>query len=61
MVFGTYHFVSKGYLQTYVDESVYRYNTREWDESARFSDMFGCGREGYDLQGSEGKEGGVIL
>ena len=41
MVFGTYHFVSKGYLQTYVDESVYRYNTREWDESARFSDMFG--------------------
>lgn len=40
MVFGTYHFVSKGYLQAYVDEAVYRWNTRKASESTRFSDMF---------------------
>ena len=40
MVFGTYHFVSKAYLQRYVDESVYRWNTREWSEQERFADMF---------------------
>lgn len=40
MVFGTYHFVSKDYLQRYLDEAVYRYNTRKADESARFADMF---------------------
>ena len=39
-VFGTYHFVSKAYLQRYIDEAVYRYNTRKADESARFADMF---------------------
>jgi len=40
MVFSTYHFVSKDYLDRYIDESVYRYNTKEWDESERFLDMF---------------------
>jgi transposase-like protein len=40
MVFGTYHFVSKDYLQRYLDEAVYLYNTRKADESARFTDMF---------------------
>jgi hypothetical protein len=40
MVFGTYHFVSKDYLLRYLDEAVYRYNTRKADESARFADMF---------------------
>jgi len=40
MVFGTYHFVSKAYLQRYIDEAVYRYNTKEMDESARFAHMF---------------------
>lgn len=40
MVFGIYHFVSKEYLQRYIDESVYRYNTRKITESERFSDMF---------------------
>ena len=39
MVFGIYHFVSKAYLQRYIDESVYRWNTRKADESARFADM----------------------
>ena len=29
MVFGNYHFVSKAYLQQYVNEAVYRYNTRK--------------------------------
>ena len=40
VVFGTYHFVSKAYLQRYIDEAVYRYNTREANESVRFSYMF---------------------
>ncbi len=40
VVFGTYHFVSKAYLQRYIDEAVYRYNTRKADESMRFSHMF---------------------
>lgn len=40
MVFGTYHFVSKGYLQRYVDEAVYRWNTRKWTAGERFADMF---------------------
>ena len=40
MVFGMYHFVSKKYLQRYVDEAVYRWNTRKADESVRFADMF---------------------
>ena len=40
MVFGTYHFVSKEYLQRYVDEAIYRYNTREASETYRFYDMF---------------------
>lgn len=39
MVFGTYHFVSKDYLQMYIEEAVYRWNTRKADESTRFSDM----------------------
>ena len=40
MVFGNYHFVSKAYLQQYVNEAVYRYNTRKADESVRLADMF---------------------
>ncbi len=40
MVFGTYHFVSKGYLQAYVDEAVFRWNTRKASSSERFSYMF---------------------
>ena len=39
-IFGIYHFVSARYLQRYVDEAVFRYNTREADEGVRFSDMF---------------------
>ena len=40
VVFGTYHFVSKAYLQRYIDEAVYRYNTRKADEGMRFVHMF---------------------
>ena len=40
-IFGIYHFVSAKYLQRYVDEAVFRYNTREDKESARFMEMFG--------------------
>ena len=40
MIFGIYHFVSKTYLQRYIDEAVYRWNTRKADESVRFADMF---------------------
>ena len=39
-IFGIYHFVSAKYLQRYVDEAVFRYNTREDKESARFMEMF---------------------
>lgn len=40
MIFGVYHFVSAHYLQRYVDESVFRYNTREMKEGERFQRMF---------------------
>ena len=40
LIFSTYHMVSKDYLQRYIDEQVYRWNTREWKASQRFEDMF---------------------
>ena len=40
MVFGMYHSVSKKYLQRYIDEEVYRWNTRLMSESARFKFVF---------------------
>lgn len=40
MVFGMYHYVSREYLQRYIDEAIYRYNTRKNSESWRFADMF---------------------
>ena len=40
VVFGTYHFVSKTYLDRYIDEAVYRFNTKEQSESQRFGYMF---------------------
>lgn len=36
-IVGIYHFTSKKHLQMYVDEFVFRYNTRKFDESQRFN------------------------
>lgn len=36
MIFGTYYKVSKKYLQRYVDEFVFRFNTRKYSEIERF-------------------------
>lgn len=36
-IFGIYHFTSKKHLQRYVDEFVFRYNTRQGSEFGRFN------------------------
>lgn len=36
-VIGIYHYISKSHLQKYVDEFVYRYNTRDFTECGRFN------------------------
>lgn len=41
MIMGVYHFVSAKYLQRYVDEAVFRYNTCYSTEGERFGRMFG--------------------
>ena len=40
VIFSIYHCVSKDYVQRYIDEQVYRWNTRETFGFGRFSDMF---------------------
>ena len=40
VIFSTYHMVSKDYLQRYIDEQVYRWNTRDEKPSERISVMF---------------------
>ena len=40
MITGYYHDVSDEHLQSYIDEAVYRWNTREAFRLGRFSDMF---------------------
>ena len=40
MITGCYHDVSDEHLQSYIDEAVYRWNTRKASQSERFSDMF---------------------
>ena len=40
VVFSTYHMVSKDYLQRYIDEQAYRWNTRDEKASVRFHQMF---------------------
>ena len=39
MITGCYHNVSKAYLQTYVDEACFRWNTRKMSDSACFAHM----------------------
>ena len=41
MITGCYHDVSDAHLQSYIDEAVYRWNTRKMSESERFAHMFG--------------------
>ena len=40
MISGCYHDVSDEHLQSYIDEAVYRWNTRKLSESERFAQMF---------------------
>ena len=40
MISGCYHDVSDEHLQQYIDEAVYRWNTRKMSESERFTHMF---------------------
>lgn len=40
MISGCYHDVSDEHLQQYIDEAVYRWNTRKMNESERFVHMF---------------------
>ncbi len=40
MITGCYHDVSDEHLQAYIDEAVYRWNTRKQTQSERFEDMF---------------------
>lgn len=40
MITGCYHNVSVEHLQSYVDEAVFRWNTRKMSESERFAHMF---------------------
>ena len=50
VIFGTYHFVSKAYLERNIDEAVFRFNTKEMSESARFAHMFkkSIGKRSYE-------------
>lgn len=40
MINGCYHDVSDEHLQLYIDEAVFRWDTRKMDESERFAHMF---------------------
>lgn len=40
MINGVYHNCSDKYLQKYVDEAAYRWNTRKQSQQQKFEDMF---------------------
>ena len=48
VIFSTYHCVSKDYLQRYIDEQLYRWNTRDEKASYRFEDMFNKAVKHFD-------------
>ena len=48
VIFSTYHMVSKDYLQRYIDEQMYRWNTRNMSASYRFEDMFKKAVKSFD-------------
>lgn len=57
-IFGIYHYTSKKHLQSYVDEYVYRYNTRRDVDNVRFNSLL-CSVDRHRLRYSElinGKE-----
>lgn len=47
VIFGTYHFVSKKWLQAYIDEQVYRWNTRKMEDGSRFATIFERAAKGF--------------
>ena len=48
VIFSSYHMVSKDYLQLYIDEQVYRWNTRKENAEFRFEDMFKRAVKSFD-------------
>lgn len=40
-IYGIYHQCSVKYLQRYIDEQTFRWNSRKWTEGQRFADMLG--------------------
>ena len=54
MISGCYYDVSDEHLQSYIDEAVYRWNTRKMSESERFAQMFdksiGCVRRWSEIK-----------
>ncbi len=50
MVYGIYHYVSKKYLQRYIDEEVYRWNTKKAKAGVRFAYMFGMCAGAFDYR-----------
>jgi len=51
-IFGIYHYTSKKHLQRYVDEFVYRYNTRKFDDNVRFNSLL-CSVNSFRLKYSD--------
>jgi transposase-like protein len=48
VIFCTYHCVSKDYVQRYIDEQSYRWNTRKENSIYRFCDMFSKACKHFD-------------
>lgn len=48
VIFSTYHCVSKDYLSRYIDEQMYRWNTRKENSTYRFHDMFSKACKHFD-------------
>lgn len=59
-IFGIYHLVTKKHLPKYVKEFVYRYNTRDISDGARFTDFLQMGGYRYDYRFIIGKEHNIL-
>ena len=51
-LYGIYHYTSKKHLQSYINEYVYRYNTRKMCDSLRFNSLL-CGDNNNRLKYTE--------